>query len=132
MGPLLCLEGEVGHPVGEVLGAGLTSEVQQERGQVAQVCQVCRTVSRLTEDGDFMPGEGVVDAGLGRDDGVAGSGGGDGGEVVLALLDRAGPERVPADSRGANSSEARVALVAEGPLANRAGGGAESGAGCRR
>jgi len=76
--------------------------VEQEGGQVPQVGQVCRGVGRLPEDGGRVAGEGCVDAGLQADDLVGRVRGRDRGEVVLALLDRAGAERVAAERGGAD------------------------------
>ncbi|MEI2700576.1 MAG: hypothetical protein V9E94_20390 [Microthrixaceae bacterium] len=58
--------GQVGHPGGQLCGAGLPGEVEQERGEVAQVGQVCRGLGGLSEDGHLLSGEGGVDAGLQR------------------------------------------------------------------
>lgn len=105
--------GEFARPIGEV---------EYERGWVAKVGQVDRGLYGLSKDGHRLPGEGCVDAALQGDDILAGGGGGDGSEVVLALLGGAGAERVPAQGGGADAAEVGVALVPERSLTRGAPG----------
>jgi hypothetical protein len=71
---------------------------------------------------DALAREGRVDPRLGRQDGRRGGLRGEGGEVVLALLDRSLAERVPAHRGGADAAQVGVALVAERPPTRRAFG----------
>ena len=64
--------GEIARPIGELFGAGLASQMEQECGEVAKVGQVCRGLRCLSEDRHLLPGEGSVDADLQSEDILAG------------------------------------------------------------
>jgi hypothetical protein len=64
-----------------------------------------RALDLPPEDGHRMPGEGRVGAALQGGDALVGRLGGDGGEVVLALLRGADAEWVPAHGGGADPAE---------------------------
>ena len=94
--------------------------MEQERGEVAQVCEIGPRLGGLSENGHLLPVDSGVDAGLQGENVFAAGCRGDGGEVVLALPGGASAERVPAQGHGADAAEVGVALVAERPLAGRA------------
>ena len=83
-------------------------------------------VDRVAQDGGGVPGEGVLDASLRGQYFFVGVLDGDGGEVVLALSNGAGAERVPAGGGGADPAQVGVALVAERAVTARASGDQQS------
>ena len=113
---------DAGHPGRQTCRAGLAGEVEQERGEVAQVGEVCRGLDGLSENGHLLPVDSGVDAGLQGENVFAAGCRGDGGEVVLALPGGAGAERVPAHGGRADAAQVGVALVPERSPTGRAPG----------